>query len=701
MQNIKVKKRDGTLEQLDISNIRKQTIPACEGLNASYESLELEAGISFKDGMKTSEIADLLEFSALRKCDVDTPDWTFVAARLKLYRIYHSVKHTYLPKKEKGDVYSIVTFKNYLDMVSDRLSFDYKDINVNVEKLNNSIKSERDLLFTAQAVDMLSGRYLIKENKTVIELPQHFFMCLALFLAQNEEDVTSKAIEFYNDMSTLKFLPATPTLANGRLKNGNCFSCATGSTEDNIESIFDTYKTQALGSKSGTGWGWDWTRVRALGGTIQNISGAAGGLVPWMKLENDVAIAVDQLGNRLGAINCSVESWHLDIEDFIDLKKNGGEDRRRAKELFITISCSDLFMSRVENNQDWTLFDPADVPILAETYGEEFEREYLAAEDLAHNAAEKFSNEPKNINAKILWKKMQTMFSETGMPFIFFKDNVNNAADLTLVDGIIRSANLCMEYFTPVKNDEVVLCNLGSINLSKVNIDDKDEMKRVIDSAIRMLDNVIDLTEYPIPNSEYTQRTRRSIGLGVAGEAEYIAGLKITYGSEEHKSKVVELYSHFQECVDNASVKLANERGPWNKDSVYRNYVRSCVAPTTSVAVIMGTTASIESAYDKVWTEEIKLGTYKVTAPNINVDNYNYYIPAYKVDARTSVELTALRQPWFCMGISHNMNFDPKTATGKEVFDAYMLAWKLKMKTVYYYRSKSLRVEDACIMCAG
>jgi len=696
---INVIKRNGNREPLDLANIRKQTEPACEGLNASFETLELEASISFKDRITTSEIADILEFTALKKVDVDAPDWVFVAGRLKLYKIYHEIKHHY-KKKKHGDVYTLVSFKDYLDKNKDILSFDYNTLDIDIEKLNSYIEPERDKLLTAHAVDTLASRYLIKNKEVHTELPQHFFMCLALFLAQKENDVEYWTKKFYDAMSLLEAEPATPTLANGRIKDGNCFSCATGSTEDNIGSIFDTYKTQAFGSKSGTGWGWDWTRVRANGSTIKNVKGASGGIVPWLKLENDVALAVDQLGVRLGAINCSLESWHLDIEDFIDLKKDGGEDRRRAKELFITVSCSDEFMRRIESEEDWTLFDPYDARKLTELYGKEFEKEYKRLEQAFESEPEQFSNTPKKINAKKLWKKIQRSAVETGMPFIFFKDNVNNSMDLQNVKGLVRSANLCMEYMTPIENNEVVLCNLGSINLSKINPDNKNKMKEVIYTMHRMLDNVIDLTSYPIPNSEKTQKERRSVGLGVAGEAELIASKQILYGSKEHKEYIEELYSLFEQYSDEASIELAKERGAWHKDSIHRNYVRRCIAPTTSVSVIMGTSASFEAVFDKVWIEENKLGTYAITAPNVNLNNYNYYVPAYKVSIKDSIELTAIRQKRIDMGISNNIYIDPTKTKGKEIFDGYMLAWKLGMKTIYYCRGLSLR-EPACFNCAG
>lgn len=699
-----IRKRNGKLEKLNISNIREQTIDATKGLNASYETLELNASLSFVDGMKSSEIQHLLIKSALGLVDVDKPDYVFVAGRLKLYDIYHQVKRTYSKSKSKEDIYKVITLKDYLEFCKDILSYSSKYNRFDIDKLETVIDSSRDLLFTYNAIDTFSSRYMLKKKKKIVELPQHAFMSIAMFIAQDEENPTEKAIEFYNVMSKLEGLPATPTLANGRTLEGNCFSCAVGSMPDDLEGIFDSFKEIGLGSKFGTGWGYDVTRIRALGGQIRGIPDASNGIVPPMKIMNDISIYVDQLGVRLGAIAVSIESWHKDIIDYLDLKKNNGDERRRAKELFIAVSCSDLFMNRVEKNEMFTLFDPYDVPELSETFSDEFESLYTKYENDFLNGKE-FTNTPVRINAKDLWKKLQKMYFETGMPFLFFKDNVNKV-HLNKEEGIIRSSNLCTEIFQPTNYNKTILCNLASLNLSKVYT--KEDLERVVPIMMRMLDNVIDLSTYPIPGTEEVQKRTRAVGLGVCGEGELLANKQIIYGSEEHLEFIDELYANIAYYSDKTSKELAVERGPWKEGEEHRNAYRRALAPTSSISVIMGTTAMHEGAFDKVWIEETKMGNVKMIAPNINPDNFAFYVSPYDVNQQDAIKCTAIRQKYTDQGISHNIYFRPEKTNGKEVFDTLMLAWKLGLKSTYYLRSESKKVTKepaikttkiACVGC--
>lgn len=701
-----IRKRSGKLEKLNIDNIREQTIDATNGLNASYETLELNASLSFVNGMKSSEIQYLLIKSALGLVDVDKPDYVFVAGRLKLYDIYHQVKRTYNKSKSKTkeNIYKIVTLKDYLEFCKDILSYSSKYNRFDIKRLENAIDTSRDLLFTYNAIDTFSSRYMLKKKKNIVELPQHAFMSIAMFIAQDEENPTEKAIEFYNVMSKLEALMATPTLANGRTLEGNCFSCAVGSMPDDLEGIFDSFKEIGLGSKFGTGWGYDVTRIRALGGQIRGIPDASNGIVPPMKIMNDISIYVDQLGVRLGAIAVSIESWHKDIIDYLDLKKNNGDERRRAKELFIAVSCSDLFMNRVEKNEMFTLFDPYDVPELTETFGKEFEDIYTKYENDFLNGKE-FTNTPERINAKDLWKKIQKMYFETGMPFLFFKDNVNKVHE-NKEEGIIRSSNLCTEIFQPTNSDKTILCNLASLNLSKVYT--KEDLERVVPIVCRMLDNVIDLSTYPIPGTEEVQKRTRAVGLGIAGEGELIANKQIIYGSKEHLEFIDELYANIAYYSDKTSKELAVERGPWKEGEEHRNAYRRALAPTSSISVIMGTTAMHEGAFDKVWIEETKMGNVKMIAPNINPDNFAFYVSPYDVNQQDAIKATAIRQKYTDQGISHNIYFRPEKTNGKEVFDTLILAWKLGLKSTYYLRSESKKVTKepaikttkiACVGC--
>ncbi len=603
-QMITVIKRNGRIEPLDITKIQKYTSEAVEGLeNVSQSELELDAHIQFRDRISTEEIQQTLIKTAVDKIDVDRPDWTFVAARLFLYDLYHKVSRftgygTLAEYFERGE-------KEGRIVAGLKEKYDLED-------LDNYIKPERDLQFTYLGVRTLYDRYLLKDRENnPIELPQHMFMAIAMFLAQNEFNRQDWAKRFYDLISKFEVMLATPTLSNARTPRHQLSSCYIGSTPDNIEGIFDGYKEMALLSKFGGGIGWDWSRVRGIGSSIDGHKNAAGGIVPFLKITNDIAIAVDQLGTRKGAIAVYLEPWHIDIVDFLDLKKNSGEERRRAHDLFPALWINDLFMKRVSEDAMWTLFDPLDTPDLTEVYGEEFEKRYLVYEQ-----DETITKEV--VSAKELWKKVLLSYFETGNPFLCFKDSANRA-NPNSHDGIIRSSNLCTEIFQntepnyykikilfvdgttkyydeeeEVKVDsgivkkakkitaldtinekeiyivekekqdgKTAVCNLASINLSRIHT--KEDIERIMPVAIRMLDNVIDLNFYPLSKVKDTNLQTRAIGLGVMGEAQMLAEQKIEWGSSEHFYKIDEVMEAVSFNAIQASSNLAIEKGRFEK----------------------------------------------------------------------------------------------------------------------------------------
>ena len=608
--SINIRKRSGKLEPLDIRKIQKQTIEATEGLDGvSQSTLEVDAQIKFVDGMKSSDIQDSLIKTAVEKIDIDVPNWTFVAARLFLFDLYH--RGGKATKGEKGSPYSHLS--KYIEAgVSAGKIFPTLAEGYNLEKLNDAIDKDRDMQFNYLGIKTLYDRYLIKnKDGDPIELPQHMFMGVAMFLAKNEkpEAKDDLAIKFYDVISKFEVMLATPTLSNARTNRHQLSSCYIGSSPDNIEGIFDGYKEMALLSKYGGGIGWDWNQIRSLGGSIDGHKSAAGGTVPFLKITNDIAIAVDQLGTRKGAIAVYLEPWHMDIMDFIDLKKNSGEERRRAHDLFPALWISDLFMQRVLEDSYWTLFDPVEVKDLSEYFGEEFTAKYIAYENSD-------SVTKNRIKAKDLWKKILTSYFESGSPFLCFKDSANKA-NPNQHAGHIRSSNLCTEIFqntnpnhykikiefedgtikTFEEEDLVVVdggitkkankvtaldsingkkifivekqkidgdtavCNLASINLSRINR--SEDIKRVVPIAVNMLDNVIDLNFYPLRKVKATNLKSRAIGLGVMGEAEMLANSKISWGSNEHFKKIDEI----MECISYntilASSNLAIEKGSY------------------------------------------------------------------------------------------------------------------------------------------
>ena len=745
---ITVQKRNGRTETLDISKIQKHTSRAVAHLNnVSQSELEVDAKIQFRDMITTKEIQTTLIKTAVDKIDIDKPDWTFVAARLFLYDLYHRVNQFSGYCKlseyfEKGET-------------EGRLVLGLKE-KYDLDELNDYIKPERDLQFNYLGMKTMYDRYLIKDSQgNPIELPQHMFMAIAMFLAQNELNCQDWAKKFYDLISKFEVMLATPTLSNARTHRHQLSSCYIGSTPDNIEGIFDSYKEMALLSKFGGGIGWDWNLVRSMGGSIDGHKNAAGGIVPFLKITNDIAIAVDQLGTRKGAIAVYIEPWHMDVADFLDLKKNSGEERRRTHDLFPAMWLNDLFMQRASKDEIWTLFDPYEVQDLSTLYGEAFEKRYKEYENDPTIAKER-------IRAKELWKKMLTELFETGNPFLCFKDSANrtNPNDHT---GFIRSSNLCTEIFQntepnhyktkivfedgsievfeesdlikvdngitkeakkvtaldSINNKKIFIvekdmiegktavCNLASINLSKINT--KEEIERVVPIAVRMLDNVIELNFYPHAKVKHTNLKSRSIGLGVMGEAQMLAENQIEWGSYDHFSKIDEIMEAVSYNAINSSANLAIEKGKypefdgskWSKGifpidtaneeakklvdrgglfgytynwedlrekvkkTGMRNGYLMAIAPTSSISILVGTTQAIEPVYKRKWFEENLSGMIPVVAPNLSPDTWQFYTPAYDLDQKLLIKAGAIRQKWIDQGQSLNIFMTLDKASGK------------------------------------
>jgi len=1161
---IRVVKRSGRVERLDITKIQKYTCEAVENLkNVSQSELEVDANLQFQDMMSSADIQQTLIQTAVDKIDIDRPDWTFVASRLFLYDLYHKVGRNV--GGQKGKPYFHLNRYFECGEKEGRILLGLKE-KYDIEDLNNYIKPERDLQFNYLGIRTLSDRYLLKDREgKPIELPQHLFMGVAMFLAQNEFDSQTWAKKFYDILSKFEVMAATPTLSNARTPRHQLSSCYIGSTPDNIEGIFDAYKEMALLSKFGGGIGWDWSQVRGMGSYIDGHKHAAGGIVPFLKIANDVAIAVDQLGcvakksfvrvvdgvvskkyihnfrkeykdysllknevlsildshienftfkygrlnksdvhdllkdyisglsildictkfnisdeqykriinrykemnkgiplgfkiinrdtnyaihesgvvinlvslkslsttvdnrgyirvslsknsiplhkllvesffefyldgnstiehidgnklnnslenfqiksnednilkiwdkkkekimemseirkhlshnsrlkgdvkdtdikniiiktipisevcvgdlvesfnielnkveyrkvekvhelevqqknqikisfkegyivtskwhpmairanngtyyykrsdeisvgefgvnyrgepdeiisidsnpqiseeymdltvqgtnnyfastdrtsnfylthnTRKGAIAVYVEPWHIDIRDFLDLKKNSGEERRRAHDLFPSLWLNDLFMERVQADALWTLFDPYEVRELTNLYGKEFEERYLELEYGNENITR------ETISAKGLWKDILRSYFETGNPFLTFKDTANKS-NPNKHNGIIRSSNLCTEIFqntspnhyqikitfedktTEVfEEDEMVtvdsgmtkpakkitaldslegkqiwmvdkemqdgdtaVCNLASINLSKIHTE--EDVARVVPTAIRMLDNVIDLNFYPLAKVKKTNEKTRAIGLGVMGEAQMLAESKIEWGSKEHFSKIDEVMESVSYYAIKASSDLSLEKGSYpkyqgsdwskgifpidnanreacklvervglfggyqydwlklkekvQKDGMRNGYLMA-VAPTSSISILTGTTQAIEPIYKRKWFEENLSGLIPVVAPNLSSDTWQYYTPSYELNQNILIKAGAIRQKWIDQGQSLNIFISLDKASGKYLNEIYMNAWKYGLKSTYYLRSQSPEatndVEDRSQECVG
>ena len=751
---MKVKKRDGSFEPFNLEKIKKQTREAVEGLkNVSQEELIKSIQPQLREGLTTAEVQKILIKTALDKIDIDCPDWTFVASRLFLNDLYHKVGKKY--NSQKGRVYSH-TLADYIQYGKSigRIISDLDD-GYNLEELNDYIKPERDKQFTYLGIITLHDRYILKDfDNSPIELPQHFFMAVSMFLAKNEKNKMFWAKQFYDLISKFEVMVATPTLSNARTPHHQLSSCFIGSTDDNIESIFDTYKDMALLSKHGGGIGWDFSKIRGEGATIREHKGVGGGIIPFLKPVNDVAIAVDQLGTRKGSINVYLEVWHWDIENFLDLKKNSGEERRRTHDLFNSVWINDLFMERVRSSGSWTLFDPYETMDLTDCFGDKFKQKYLEYE-------QREDIRKKQISAKNLWKKILTSYFETGSPFLGFKDEVNRR-NPNQHAGIIRSSNLCMEILQNTQShsyqlieDEIIenkkiaegdiaVCNLASINLSKIN--KRVDIERVVPIAIRMLDNVIDLNFYPLLATKKTNLKNRAIGLGAMGEAQMLAENSILFGTQDHFQKIDEIFESISFNAIKASSELAKEKGSykffedsfwskgimpidtankealnlnqyecfydWNKlrDEVKKNGMRNgylmAIAPTSSISIVTGTTQTIEPIYKVKWQEENLSGMHTVVVPNFNINTKKYYISAYQLNQVNLIQSAAVRQKWLDQSQSINIFLVPETTTGKTLNRIYTFAWKYGVKTTYYLRSQSPKTEndvinrdDECLAC--
>lgn len=663
---ITVIKRNGRTQQLDITKIQKYTSAAVKDLqNVSQSELEVDAQIQFRDGITTKEIQQTLIKTAVDKIDIDAPNWTFVAARLFLFNLYHEVT----------DFTGYGTLRNYFEKgeKEGKILLGLKDM-YDLEKLDSYIKPQRDMQFNYLGIKTLYDRYLIKDrNANPIELPQHMFMAIAMFLAQREKNRQEWAIKFYDMISTFEVMLATPTLSNARTTRHQLSSCYIGSTPDNIEGIFDSYKEMALLSKFGGGIGWDWSNVRAMGSYIDGHKNAAGGTIPFLKITNDIAVAVDQLGTRKGAIAVYMEPWHIDINDFLDLRKNSGEERRRAHDLFPALWLNDLFMQRVSEDGIWTLFDPFDAQELTTLYGEEFNKRYMELENDEGIIKEK-------VKAKSLWKKILTSYFESGSPFLCFKDNANKANPNSHT-GVIRSSNLCTEIFqntnpnhyktkfifvdgtsVSYEEDEIIkvdsgikksakkvtaldriggkeifvvekekvdgdtaVCNLASINLSRINT--KEDIQRVVPIAIRVLDNVIDLNFYPLEKVKKTNLKTRAIGLGIMGEAQMLAQNSISWGSQEHFDKIDELLESISYNAISSSSDLAQEKGiyaefegsKWSKGIMPMDHANAEVKNLVDRGGLFASSYDWEELRAKVKKQGMRNGYLMAIAPTSSI----------------------------------------------------------------------------------
>ena len=534
---------------------------------------------------------------------------------------------------------------------------------MDLEKLGKEIMPERDNLFTYLGLQTLYDRYFIHSDEVRFELPQVFFMRVSMGLALNEENKEEKAIEFYKLLSSFDYMSSTPTLFNSGTLHSQLSSCYLTTVPDDLYGIYGAMRDNAMLSKWAGGLGNDWTPVRGMGEHIKGTNGRSQGVVPFLKVVNDTAVAVNQGGKRKGAVCAYLETWHLDIEEFLELRKNTGDDRRRTHDMNTANWIPDLFMERVMNKETWTLFSPNEAKDLHDLTGNEFKEQYEKYEEEAKKGNIKAY---KEVDAEELWRKIISMLFETGHPWLTFKDACNLRSPQQHT-GVIHSSNLCTEITLNTSQDEIAVCNLGSVNLKnhldKDNNLDKEKLQKTISTAIRMLDNVIDINYYAVPQAENSNFKHRPIGLGIMGFQDILQIKKIPYSSDE----AVELADDSMETVSyfaiEASSDLAKERGSYSsyegslwsqgifpidsisilkehrtegfldqneekkmdwdtlKEKVKKQGIRNsnvmAIAPTATIANITGVTQSIEPTYSNLFVKSNLSGEFTVINENL------------------------------------------------------------------------------------
>ena len=554
---------NGQRVSLDLQRMQQIIAAACQGLGQDVkpEPIVAETMRNLYDGVPIEEVYKAAILAARTLIEKD-PDYTYATARLLMHTIAKEVFGTEVTQAEMGQHYQ----ENFPALIKKGVDNDLLDPRMaqfDLPRLAAALKAERDLQFDYLGLQTLYDRYFLHVRKSRIELPQSFFMRVAMGLSLNEIDREARAIEFYEVLSSFDFMSSTPTLFNSGTLRSQLSSCYLTTVPDDLDGIYESIKENALLSKFAGGLGNDWTRVRALGSHIKGTNGESQGVVPFLKVVNDTAVAVNQGGKRKGAVCTYLETWHLDIEEFLELRKNTGDDRRRTHDMNTANWIPDLFMRRVMEKGDWTLFSPSDVPDLHDLFGAAFEKAYVAYEARAERGDIKPS---RKVPAADLWRKMLTMLFETGHPWITFKDACNVRSPQQHA-GVVHSSNLCTEITLNTSDTETAVCNLGSINLlqhlSNGQVD-HDKLKRTIGTAMRMLDNVIDINYYAVKKARDSNLRHRPVGLGVMSFQDSLYALRIPYGSQaavEFADTSMEAICYYAYW---ASTELARERGKYS-----------------------------------------------------------------------------------------------------------------------------------------
>ena len=718
----------------------------------SYSMVTLqEKFASFtKPGMSQKDSIDALIKAAVELTTPEAPAWEMISARILSYR---SEKKITRLEEELG----LKTFYRKVKyMTEEGLYGDYILQNYSEEEINEAatfIDPERNKLLNYSGLDLLLKRYVIKNySGKVIERVQEMFLGIALHLAMPEkEDRLMWVRRIYDLLSKLEVTMATPTLSNSRKPSHQLSSCFIDTVPDSLDGIYRSLDNFSQVSKFGGGMGMYFGKVRATGGNIRGFKGVAGGVIRWMRLVNDTAVAVDQLGMRQGAVAVYLDVWHKDLPEFLQLRTNNGDDRMKAHDIFPAICYPDLFwkMAEEDMNQNWSLFCPNEIMrikgyCLEDCYGEEWERKYL---DCVND--QRLSR--RVISIKDIVRLVLRSAVETGTPFTFNRDTVNRA-NPNAHKGMIYCSNLCTEIaqnmapietvskevetkdgdtvvVTTTRPGEFVVCNLASLSLGRLPLEDEEKMKEKVATVVRALDNVINLNFYPVPYAQLTNQRYRSIGLGISGYHHALAKRRIKWESEEHLEFMDKVFETINRAAILASSNLAKEKGSYQffegsdwQTGVYfdkrgydsaewqdvrktvalqgmRNAYLLAVAPTSSTSIIAGTTAGLDPIMKRFFLEEKKGSMLPRVAPELSDETYWMYKSAYLINQKWSVRASGVRQRHIDQAQSMNL-YITNDFTMRQILDLYLLAWKEGVKTIYYVRSKSLEVEE-CESCSS
>jgi len=757
-----VLKRNGQSVPYDTSKVKNTIEKASLGFENDIDLQMIISQIENElfENITTKEITTVLILVVKGFIEKD-PAYSKLASRLLLYGLYGNVFREKVHYGEIENQYQ-THFINNIKIAAREKRLDPRILLFDLEEIAKWLQPKRDDNFQYLGLQILTDRYLIKNHSQdrTLETPQYFFMRVAMGLALEENDPMTHIKNFYEIMSSHRFMPSTPTLFHAGTVHPQLSSCYITTVQDSLDHIFKSVSDNAQMSKWSGGIGNDWTNIRSTGAFIQGTAVNSQGVIPFLKIANDTTVAINRSGRRRGATCAYLETWHYDIEDFLDLRKNTGDERRRTHDMDTAVWIPDLFMKRVKKGADWTLFSPHETPELHHIYGQAFEKKYLQYEQLATEGKMKLH---KTIPAADLWKKIVLMNFETGHPWITFKDPCNVRSPQDHV-GTVHSSNLCTEITLNTSEDEVAVCNLGSVNLTKHIKDgsfDKETVKETVNIAMRMLDNVIDLNFYPIPEARNSNMKHRPVGLGIMGFQDALYMMDLSFDSDEAMAFSDQSMEFIAYHAINSSSDLAQEKGAYKtftgskwdrgimpvdtidllekergvsinvsrnksldwdslKDKIQKNGMRNsncmAIAPTATIANIVGTSQSIEPQYKhlyvksnatgefivtnnyliedlkklNLWNDEIiqKLKFHDGDIKNISEIPENLkkkYQQVFDINQKTLIDLAAARGKWIDQSQSLNIYFIG--TSGRELSDIYTYAWDKGLKTTYYLRS--------------